>query len=215
MPISPDDLPAELHYIISLAELHGSDARVLLFDSVLGRHVPHAEKLTKDALRPLGELYNRIVSQGHQQLVRDWQETRDTAGTCSPETTWPVDGLFLLFTELGKKGIAPFNDGKLPAKKKPVEVLDWSKLPKSLRYLAGPAEVYGALQFDDPIFEFLQKRMTTDEQEELKELKIRYSQDFEAIESWLDEISMTKHPEARLVYFTGYLLAMGGDLGLL
>jgi hypothetical protein len=96
-----------------------------------------------------------------------------------------------------------------------VETLDWSKLPPSLSYLAGPAERYGRLQFDDPIYKFLQERMTPDEQTELRALNERYRKDWEAIDRWLDEFRMTKHPEARLVYFTGCLLGTGADLGLL
>ena len=128
----------------------------------------------------------------------------------------PIYGLLCLFAQLGKLDIAPFNDGVVgPTETKTAEKLDWSKLPSSLRYLAGPAEVYGSLQFDDRIYEFLQERMTADEQAELRALSQRYGQDSEAIDRWLDEFRMTKHPEARLVYFTGCLLGTGADLGLL
>lgn len=92
--------------------------------------------------------------------------------------------------------------------------LDWGKLPADLRYLAGPAEVYGALQFDDPIFDFLRNRMTSEERAELTALSERYGRDWEAINRWLDEYPMTEHAEARLVYFTGHLLGTGADLGL-
>jgi hypothetical protein len=95
------------------------------------------------------------------------------------------------------------------------EGFDWTKLPAELRYLAGPAEVYGPLQFDDPIYDFLRHRMTAEERDELRALSRRFGQDWEAINRWLDEYPMTIHPEARLVYFTGYLLGTGGDLGVL
>jgi hypothetical protein len=95
------------------------------------------------------------------------------------------------------------------------EALNWKKLPPALRYLAGPAEVYGGFQFDDPIYEFLQQRMTPQEQAELRELSRRYGQDGKAIDRWLDEFPMTVHPEARLVYFTRYLVGTAADLGLL
>jgi hypothetical protein len=95
------------------------------------------------------------------------------------------------------------------------EALNWNKLPLALRYLAGPAEVYGGYQFDDPIYEFLQKRMTREEQAELRELSRRMGQDWETIDRWLDEYPMTVHAEARLVYFTGHLVGTAADLGLL
>jgi hypothetical protein len=142
MPISPEYLPKELHYIIPLAERHGSDARVSKFNRRLGRHVkPEEVKLT-------------AVS------------------------------------------------------------LDWGKLPQSLRYLAGPAEVYGGYQFDEPIYQFLTERMTEDERVELRALSQRAGQDEEAINRWLDEFSMTEHPEARLVYFTRHLVGTAADMGL-
>jgi hypothetical protein len=71
------------------------------------------------------------------------------------------------------------------------------------------------LQFDEPIYEFLQERMTADEQAELRALNKRRGKDSEAIDRWLDKFPMTVHPEARLVYFTGYLLSTGAELDLL
>lgn len=123
-------------------------------------------------------------------------------------------GLLCLFQQLGRLGIAPFCDG-LVRPQKAKETLDWSKLPSSLSYLAGPAERYGRLQFDDPVYEFLQDLMTPAEQLELRALNQRWLQDEKAIDAWLDEFRMTEHPEARLVYFTGYLLAIGSDLSLI
>src|SRR5262245_7502108 len=95
------------------------------------------------------------------------------------------------------------------------EFLDWSKLPPHLSYLAQPSAKYGALQFDDPIYEFLQKTMTSSERDELLELGKLMSRDWDAIERWLDEYSMTDHPEAARVYFTAHLMAIGNDLGVL
>jgi len=121
-----------------------------------------------------------------------------------------------LFAQLGKLDISPFNDGAVgPQETKTAEILDWSKLPPSLQYFAGPAEVYGRLQFEDRIYEFLEERMAADEQAGLRALNRRYKQDSEAIDRWLDTFSMTDHPEARLVYFTVSLLITGVDLGLL
>ena len=121
-----------------------------------------------------------------------------------------------MWSYLAKLDIAPFNDGTVGLEeRKTTERLDWDKLPPSLRYLAGPAEVYGRLRFDDRIYEFLQERMTADERAELQALNQRYGKDSEAIDRWLDRYAMTDHPEASLVYFTGYLLSTGADLGLL
>lgn len=94
-------------------------------------------------------------------------------------------------------------------------MLDWTKLPPELAYLAEPAAKYGALQFDDPIYEFLQGGMTPAEHSELIELGKLMSGDWDAIEKWLDAYPMTEHLEAARVYFTGHLMALGNDLGVL
>jgi hypothetical protein len=95
------------------------------------------------------------------------------------------------------------------------EVLNWNKLPAALRYLAGPAEVYGGLQYDHAIYDFLQRHMTPEERAELRALSEKYRRDGEAIDRWLDEFPMTAHPEARLVYFTRYLVGTAADMGWL
>jgi hypothetical protein len=217
MPISPSHLPTELHYIIPLAERHGSDARVAQYDHRLERHVKYGETLAEDHIESLRHLYTEISVKRHCALINRWHQNHSCKETCPPETTWPIYGLLCLFAQLAKLDITPFNDGVVCPKEvqKTSEVLDWSKLPTSLRYLGGPAEVYGGLQFDDPICQFLKERMTAEERAELQALSRRYGQDREAINRWLDEFPMTAHPEARLVYFTGHLLGMGADLGLL
>ncbi len=95
-----------------------------------------------------------------------------------------------------------------------MESLDWSKLPPELRWLAAPAERYGHYQFDDPIYDFL-RGLDPAERGELQELSRRWGEAFPAIDAWLSAYRMTAHPEARLVYFTGYLLGTGADAGLL
>lgn len=215
MPISPEHLPNELHYIIPLAERHGSDARIAKFDNRLGRHVKYAETLLAGDIEPLRKLYTEINAKGHCSLINSWHHGHSGKDTCPAETTWPVYGLLCLFDQLAKLNISPFNSGAVgPREAKPTEPLDWTKLPPALRYLAGPAEVYGGYQFEGRILEFLRERMTADERSELKSLSQQYGRDWEAIESWLDEFRITKHREAALVYFTGHLLGMGADLGL-
>jgi hypothetical protein len=95
-----------------------------------------------------------------------------------------------------------------------VESLDWSKLPPGLEWLAAPAERYGWLQFDDRIYDFL-RSVSPAERAELQALGQRWSDAWPAIDAWLDGHRITAHPEARLVYFTGYLLGTGADAGLL
>ncbi|OWK38521.1 hypothetical protein [Fimbriiglobus ruber] len=214
MPISPEYVPSELHYIIPLAEQHGTEARVAHYDYILGRHVRYGENLTEADIEPLRQLYVEIRSKGHGTLINSWHQSHSGKKTCPAETTWPIYGLLHLFSQLADLGVAPFNDGLVRPEAAPKPPLDWSKLPPPLRYLAGPAEVYGELQFESRIYEFLEKRMTEDERSELRELSRRYDRDGEAINRWLDAFSITDHPEARLVYFTGHLLGTGADLGL-
>ncbi|WP_020474757.1 hypothetical protein [Zavarzinella formosa] len=111
MPISPDHLPSELHYIIPLAERHGTDARVAEYDPTLGRHMLYAERLSAAEIEPLRQLYAEIRDQGHGSLINGWHQSHSCKGTCPPETTWPVYGLLCLFRQLGNLGVAPFDDG--------------------------------------------------------------------------------------------------------
>ena len=72
--------------------------------------------------------------------------------------------------------------------------------------------IYGRFQFEDPIYEFLQEKMTAEEKTNLRELNRRYGDDCDAINRWLNECSMVVHPEAQHVYFTGYLLMICKEL---
>jgi hypothetical protein len=69
MPISPEYLPGELHYIIPLAELHGTDARVARYDPAIGRHVEYGERLSAEEIEPLRQLYAEISARGHGPLI--------------------------------------------------------------------------------------------------------------------------------------------------
>lgn len=210
--IDPTYLPPELHYIIPLAEIHGSDARVNLFDPKLDRHVTYASKLEAADIDALRTLYIQLRENDHGMRISRWAQ--EEAESYPSGTPWPVVGLLFLFEELGELGIAPFNDGVvryIEIRKEP----NWNNLPASLRYLAGPAEVFGTIQFEDRILDFLRNRMTADEKSELQELVRKYRQDQKEINHWIDEKGMTKHPEAALVYFTGLLLNIGEEAGLL
>ena len=109
MPISPMFLPSELHYIIPLAEQHGTDARVAHYDDALERHVRYGERLSAEDIEPLRQLYTEISAKGHGPLINRWHQSH--WGTCPAETTWPIYGLLCLFRQLGELGIVPFNDG--------------------------------------------------------------------------------------------------------
>jgi hypothetical protein len=206
-------LPPELHYIIPLADIHGNKGRIATFDSKLGRHVTYGETLKADVIEALSGLYTGIRTNGHGAMINEWIHS-NSREKVPAETSSPIFGLLCLFRQLGELGIQPFNDESVRYKEAP-KTLDWNKLPESLRYLAGWAEVYGAYQFEGKILDFLQSRMTADERTELQGLSERYGQDDDAINRWLDEYAMTEHPEAGLVYFTGHLLALGKDAGLL
>jgi hypothetical protein len=112
MPISQEYLPSELHYIIPLAEQHGTDARVSKFDHRLGRHVSYAEALSAQEIEPLRQLYGEIRAKGHSLAINRWHEEHGPGKTpCPAETTWPIFGLLCLFDQLRKLDVTPFNDG--------------------------------------------------------------------------------------------------------
>ena len=214
MPISPEYLPRELHYIIPLAEEYGSDARVAVFDHRIGRHVQHGETLSAEAIDSLRELYGEISAKGHGPLINTWHQSHDSKKTCPPEPTWPIYGLLCLFAQLGRLGIAPFNDGAICPQGAERAVLDWSKLPPRLAWLAAPAERYGHYQFEERIIDFL-RQASPAQLAELRALHQRWVADSPAIDAWLDEYNITKHAEARLVYFTLGLLDLADGAGLL
>jgi hypothetical protein len=114
MAISSEELPSELHYIIPLAERHGSNARIALFDHHLGRHVQYGEKLSSDDIESLRQLYYEIKAKGHGPLINSWHATcKATHDRDIRDTTWPVYGLLCLFAQLGSLGVSPFNDGSV------------------------------------------------------------------------------------------------------
>jgi hypothetical protein len=210
--ISPEYLPPELHYIIPLAQRHGSDARISEFDHKLGRHVKYAEKLSRREIDELRVLYCEIREKDHGPAINRWHKDKEWRN-CPNETSWPIYGLLCLFGQLSDLGIEPFTDGQVRTMEFPVE-LDWSKLPPELRYLSGSAEVYGAYQFDDRIFEFLD-RMTDEERTELIALNERMTPDWNSLDAWLRKYSMVEHKEAALVNFTMYLIGMAAEGGYL
>lgn len=93
--------------------------------------------------------------------------------------------------------------------------LDWTKLPPSLSYLAEPAIKYGEIQFENRIMDFLEREATAADLEALRAIKPLVIRDVSAIDAWIDELGITKHREAALVYFLLHLMALGNDAGLL
>jgi hypothetical protein len=95
------------------------------------------------------------------------------------------------------------------------DALDWTKLPPGLSYLAEPAARYGELQFETRIMDFLERDATDADRETLRALKPLVLRDEGAIDAWIDELGITKHREAAVVYFLLHLMALGNDAGLL
>jgi succinate dehydrogenase flavin-adding protein (antitoxin of CptAB toxin-antitoxin module) len=93
--------------------------------------------------------------------------------------------------------------------------LDWSKLPPHLQYLAEPAARYGVIQFETRIMAFLKHEATDADIAELRTLQPLVSRDEDTIFDWIDELGMTRHREAALIYFLLHLMALGKDAGLL
>ena len=151
------DFPAELRYLLPFAERHGSEAPIANFDRRLGRHVEYGETLSAKEINSLRELYNQIKAEGHASVINQWlQNAPDN------EAAWPISGLLILFAQLGKRGIAPFNDGIVRREEKPDPLLDWSKLPPELAWLVSPAERYGQYQFHNRISNFLESATPAD-----------------------------------------------------
>jgi hypothetical protein len=89
-----------------------------------------------------------------------------------------------------------------------------SRLPPELRYLARPGETYGILQLDDAISDFIDT-LTDAQLEELRGINQRMKADKTKIGEFFEKYSMTKHTEARRVYFLSYLLSRLEDEGKL
>ena len=91
--------------------------------------------------------------------------------------------------------------------------LDWSKLPPHLSYLAEPSERYGEIQFENQIMEFLDQEATAADLERLRKIKFQLIRDEVEIIEWIDQLGITEHREAALVYFLLHLVALGVDSG--
>lgn len=187
MPISREYLPTELHYIIPLAEQHGSDARVVHYDHQLGRHVEYGEKLSAADIELLRELYVEIRDKGHFALIHRWHEGHSGKKTCPPETTWPVYGLLCVFQQLGDLGITPFNDLAVTSGEgEPTRRMDAAKIPETLRPFIPLFEKWG--EGDDLNRLGLIRRALADpaEMAELKEWHLKLSQvDRASYDEWL------------------------------
>src|SRR5688572_16346004 len=92
--------------------------------------------------------------------------------------------------------------------------LDWSKLPPNLRFIIGPAETYGWIQFGEEIEEF--ERTATDAQtDELKRLADRLwnerdAEDGHGVVAWVARQDIVNDEAAARVEF---LLVLLTELG--
>lgn len=212
MPITPEYLPSELHYLIPLAELHGSEARVVGYDPALGRRVFYAERLSAEDIEPLRLLYGQIRDRGHAALITGWYHARSP--DCPPETSWPVYGLLCLFQQLGERGIDPFDDGAVSPRSGESDTkrrMDPLKLPESLRPFVALYEKWGDVESDTTRYALMDRALTDPaEMAELKEWHAKLSKvDPDTWESWAFDGPMSpleENFERAKVYFTDLLL---------
>jgi hypothetical protein len=116
--------------------------------------------------------------------------------------------------------------------------LDWSKLPRELKWLAIPAERYWRLREDSAVDDFLQRlrallfassspilevgsveylsrRAALDEQVALQEWARGWGFCGDLIEEWLEAHPATEHPEAERVRFLADLFGRAEQAGLM
>jgi len=212
MPITPEYLPSELHYIIPLAELHGSEARVVGYDPALGRRVFYGERLSAEEIEPLRQLYVDIRDRGHAVLITGWHQAHWSDSP--PETSWPVYGLLCLFQQLGERGVEPFDDeavsprsGESGTKR----LMDPAKLPESLRPFVALYEKWGDVESDTTRYALMDRALADPfEMSELKEWHAKLSKvDPASWEAWVFDAPLSpldENYERAKVYFTGFLL---------
>ena len=87
-------------------------------------------------------------------------------------------------------------------------MLDWSKLPESLRYVREPAMKYGKLWDPDRRARFA-RRIKPADHEELKALaeRLRSTGDFKRLWEWERQYRAVDHPEAQLTMVLLQVLA--------
>ncbi len=183
---------SKFSYISAAAERYGVDG--IQVSTELPRII---ESLGTNDLVELASVYREIEQRGDAERLSRYIDAKN-----------PGHRRFLmllfLFSALAERGVEPFVSESVAYRAKE-EPLDWSKLPAKLRYLAGPAERYGIVQFAADREQFL-KTLTPAQETELSELKERILSDWEAKEQFLNEFPMTDHKESRLIYFMEFLI---------
>lgn len=192
-----------------------------------------ADELGDDGLRELADAYREIVRRDDVHALSAWakadenrydaqrkrwlavNDAREARGeACLPEDVSPIRPrgrqLFYVFDRLAERRLPPFAMREVQYSPPPV-VLDWTKLPEDLRYVAAPAKAYS--EFWGPANrKRLARRLAVAPQEkaQLVALAARMRPtDYGRLDEWLRAYPLEDHPEAELVFT---LLAVLGDV---
>ncbi len=92
--------------------------------------------------------------------------------------------------------------------------LDWSKLPRELKWLATPAERYWRLREDGSVDDFL-RRATLKDRADLQEWARGWGFCGDLIDEWLEAHPVAEHPEAERVLFLADLFGRAEQAGLM
>lgn len=199
------ELPGDLAYLRDPALKYGiDDLQVVEHQSLV------IARLTKADLEQLARLYLNILEREDVLAINAWLQGIPAERRMVP--AWrSVEMLLLLFEALAREGIKPFDSGEVKWLDLPGPALDWTKLPRELRYLAAPAEKYGKIQFDNQVEEFL-RTVTPEQIAELRPVAERANGDVMALHKWMDAYNMCVHQEAARVHF---FLTLMTEMGLL
>src|SRR5688500_10918929 len=185
----PYRLPDEFSYLNCVIEKYTEDTC-----SAIERAFKLPDELGPEQLTELAAAYREILSKDHVRALSTLAEEHDKAFEkvwdewCAISSSYEDWGLptplelepqhrprahmlFWVFEGLARKRIPPFNHREVQYSPPPV-MLDWSKLPKALRYVREPAMKYGKLWHPDHRARFA-RRMKPAEHEELKALAER------------------------------------------
>lgn len=190
------DVPERFRYLVAAAARYAVDAvyvhdpRGTSFD-----RAAFIKTLTKSDLAALARVYTEVETRGDAGRLSAWLSERPVEGRGARERVFL---LFVLFKDLGERGIEPFSNG-IVRLDDPPPVFDWAKLPAALAWLAVPAEKYGRYQFPGEVEEFFD-RATPAELDELRAVHRRLATQKRDLDAVL-AMSMTEHVEAAYVWF--------------
>jgi hypothetical protein len=160
--------------------------------------------LSQDTIERLGRFYDNAVADGDVQRLNAWLET---AGPPTPAASDErlVHNLLIVFQYLGMSGYKPFESYAFRPMVPPR--LDWSKLPEEMSFLAGPAEKYQDVVFDEQQEDFV-ANATSDQRKEFEELDRLCNQvGTKQIVQWQVSMGVREHREAALVANLGELIS--------